>query len=411
MTPGQTPLRHGPGTPPPDSSGGRVAEVFLAFLKLGLTSFGGPIAHLGYFRDEFVTRRGWLSEAEYADLVALCQFLPGPASSQTGLAIGLMRAGWGGALAAFLAFTLPSALMMLALALTAARLEGPLALGLLHGLKLVAVAVVAQAVMGMARSLCPDPARATLAAATVALLAAAPGALGVTAAILLGAAGGLAMGRGQATAGAASPLPVSRRAGLAALLIFALLLAGLPLLAGLGQGFALADGFYRAGSLVFGGGHVVLPLLETETVARGWLDQGSFLAGYAAAQAVPGPLFTFAAWLGAVMGPAPNGTLGAALALVALFLPGLLIVISALPFWNHLRRDARAQSAMQGANAAVVGILGTALYDPVFTGAIGTRADFALALTCLVALIAWKAPPWAVVLFGAAGGAALVLAA
>jgi chromate transporter len=388
-----------------------VAEVFLAFLKLGLTSFGGPIAHLGYFRDEFVTRRGWLSEAEYADLVALCQFLPGPASSQTGLAIGLMRAGWGGALAAFLAFTLPSALMMLALALTAARLEGPLALGLLHGLKLVAVAVVAQAVMGMARSLCPDPARATLAAATVALLAAAPGALGVTAAILLGAAGGLAMGRGQATAGAASPLPVSRRAGLAALLIFALLLAGLPLLAGLGQGFALADGFYRAGSLVFGGGHVVLPLLETETVARGWLDQGSFLAGYAAAQAVPGPLFTFAAWLGAVMGPAPNGTLGAALALVALFLPGLLIVISALPFWNHLRRDARAQSAMQGANAAVVGILGTALYDPVFTGAIGTRADFALALTCLVALIAWKAPPWAVVLFGAAGGAALVLAA
>ncbi len=405
---GQRPGKAADTTPRPP---GQAAEVFRAFLKLGLTSFGGPVAHLGYFRDEFVTRRGWMTETEYADLVALCQFLPGPASSQLGFAIGLMRAGWGGALAAFLAFTLPSAALMLALALTAARIEGALAPGLLHGLKLVAVAIVAQAVWGMARSLCPDAARATLAVAAVALLAAAPGAAGMMAAILLGAAAGAALGRGQATAGAPPPLPVSRRAGLAALLAFALLLAGLPLLAPLGQGFALVDGFYRAGSLVFGGGHVVLPLLQAETVARGWLSHDSFLAGYAAAQAVPGPLFAFAAWLGAAMGPAPNGIAGAALALAALFLPGFLILIAALPFWNHLRRDARAQSAMQGANAAVVGILAAALHDPVFSGAVTGKADFALALACLVALTVWKMPPWAVVLGGAAGGAALALAA
>lgn len=386
-----------------------VSEVFRVFLKLGLTSFGGPIAHLGYFRDELVTRRKWLSESAYADLVALYQFLPGPASSQVGFALGLTRAGWGGAFAAFLAFTLPSALILLALAMTATRLDGPLALGVLHGLKIVAVAIVAQAVWGMAKNLCPDKERATIAVAAVLLLASAPGAIGMMAAILLGAIAGLALGKGQVTTGAHLPIPVSRKAGLAALALFAALLIGLPFLAGLAQGWALADSFYRAGSLVLGGGHVVLPLLQAETVTPGWVSDDAFLAGYGAAQAVPGPLFTFAAWLGAVMGPTPNGVAGAAIALVALFLPGFLILIGALPFWDQLRRTTWAQSAMQGANAAVVGILGAALYSPVFTSAIGGMPDFALALICFVALMAWKAPPWVVVLMAAVGGAALGL--
>ena len=391
----------------PQQARGGVREVLGVFLKLGLTSFGGPVAHLGYFRDELVTRRKWLGESAYADLVALCQFLPGPASSQVGFALGLMRAGWGGALAAFLAFTLPSALILLVLALTAARIESAVGLGMLHGLKIVAVAIVAQAVWGMARSLCPDKERAAIAVAAVVLLAFMPGAVGMMGSILLGAVAGLGLGKGAAMSGVHLPVPVSRPAGVAALALFALLLAGLPVLAGLGQGLALADSFYRAGSLVFGGGHVVLPLLQAEIVTPGWVSEDAFLAGYGAAQAVPGPLFTFAAWLGAVMGPEPNGLAGAAIALVALFLPGFLILIAALPFWDRFRRKAWAQSAMQGANAAVVGILGAALYSPVFTGAIGGMPDFALALTCFVALTAWKAPPWAVVLLAAAGGAAL----
>lgn len=391
----------------PQQSKASAAEVFRVFLKLGLTSFGGPIAHLGYFRDELVTRRKWLSESAYADLVALCQFLPGPASSQVGFALGLTRAGWLGAFAAFLAFTLPSALILLALAMTATRLESPLALGVLHGLKIVAVAIVAQAVWGMARNLCPDKERATIAVAAVLLLAWAPGAIGMMGAILLGAIAGLVLSKGQVTTGAHLPVPVSRKAGLTAFALFAVLLIGLPLLAAQAQGWALADSFYRAGSLVFGGGHVVLPLLQAETITPGWVSDDAFLAGYGAAQAVPGPLFTFAAWLGAVMGPAPNGVAGAAIALVSLFLPGFLILIGALPFWDRLRRTTWAQSAMQGANAAVVGILGAALYSPVFTSAIGGMPDFALALVCFVALMAWKAPPWVVVLLAAGGGAAL----
>ena len=393
----------------PQQSQGSVSEVFRAFLKLGLTSFGGPIAHLGYFRDELVTRRKWLSESAYTDLVALCQFLPGPASSQVGFALGLTRAGWLGAFAAFLAFTLPSAMILLALAMTATRLESPLALGVLHGLKIVAVAIVAQAVWGMAKSLCPDKERATIAVVAVLLLAWAPGAIGMMAAILLGALAGLALGKGQVTIGEHLPVPVSRKAGLMAFALFVALLIGLPVLAGQAQGWALADSFFRAGSLVFGGGHVVLPLLQAETVTPGWVSDDAFLAGYGAAQAVPGPLFTFAAWLGAVMGPAPNGVAGATIALVALFLPGFLILIGALPFWDQLRRKTWAQSAMQGANAAVVGILGAALYSPVFTSAIGGMPDFALALICFVALMAWKAPPWVVVLLAAVGGAALSL--
>ncbi len=393
----------------PQQSQGSVSEVFRVFLKLGLTSFGGPIAHLGYFRDELVTRRKWLSESAYADLVALCQFLPGPASSQVGFALGLTRAGWGGAFAAFLAFTLPSALILLALAMTATRLEGPLALGVLHGLKIVAVAIVAQAVWGMAKNLCPDKERATIAVVAVLLLAWAPGAIGMMAAILLGALAGLVLSNGQVAVGDHLPVPVSRTAGLTAFALFAALLIGLPILAKQAQGWALADSFYRSGSLVFGGGHVVLPLLQAETVAPGWVSDDAFLAGYGAAQAVPGPLFTFAAWLGAVMGPQPNGVAGAAIALAELFLPGFLILIGALPFWDQLRRTTWAQSAMQGANAAVVGILGAALYTPVFTSAIGGMPDFALASICFVALIAWKAPPWVVVLLAAVGGVALGL--
>lgn len=392
------------------SDAGTPSEVFGAFLKLGLTSFGGPIAHLGYFRDELVTRRRWLSDTAYADLVALCQFMPGPASSQVGFALGMMRAGWLGALAAFGAFTLPSALILLFFALTAATVSGPIGTGALHGLKIVAVAIVAQAVWGMARSLCPDRERATIAVVAVAMLAFFPGAVGMVGAIIMGAVAGLMLGRGSASpVGGHITMPVTKNQAGIALAAFALLLLGLPLLAGLSQGWAVVDSFYRAGSLVFGGGHVVLPLLQAEVVAPGWVTPDQFLAGYGAAQAVPGPLFTFAAYLGAVLGPEPNGIVGATLALLALFLPGFLLLIGVLPFWDGFRARPQAQSAMQGANAAVVGILSAALYSPVFTSAIGNMQDFTLALACFVALMAWKASPWLVVLLAALGGIVLTL--
>jgi chromate transporter len=398
-----------------DGAPGGAAEVFAVFLRLGLTAFGGPVAHLGYFRDELVVRRRWLGEAAYADLVALCQFLPGPASSQTGFALGLMRAGWPGALAAFAGFTLPSALLMLGFALVAPGLGGAVAAGALAGLKIAAVAVVAQAVLGMARSLCPDAGRATIAVAALAVLAAVPGAAGMALAIALGAAAGLVLARGAAAApadGAPLPprLPVSRRGGLAALAAVAALLVALPLLAPLGHALAMADSFFRAGALVFGGGHVVLPLLEAGVVAPGWVAPEAFLAGYGAAQALPGPLFTFAAYLGAVQGPAPNGAAGAALALAAVFLPGLLMLVGVLPFWDGLRRQARARAAMAGANAAVVGVLAAALRDPLFATAVQGAADFALAAACFVALAAWRAPPLAVVALAVAGGIGLALA-
>lgn len=394
----------------PTTPGGTAAEVFTVFLKLGLTSFGGPIAHLGYFRAELVERRGWLGEANYADLVALCQFLPGPASSQVGFALGLQRAGWLGGLAAFAAFTLPSALILLAFAFGAGSLGGTLGQGALAGSKIVAVAIVAQAVWGMARALCPDGARAAIALGAVAMLAFVPGALGMVGAIGLGAVAGLALGRGRAGDGrAARPGPVSRGAGIAALVVFFALLIGLPLLAGSGQALAVVDAFYRAGALVFGGGHVVLPLLQAETVQTSWVSADDFLAGYGAAQAVPGPLFTFAAYLGAVLGPAPNGIAGAALALGAIFLPGFLLLVGVLPFWDRFRALAWAQSLLQGANAAVVGILGAALYSPVFTSAVGDMRDFTLALACFLALVMAKAPPWAVVCLAAAGGMGLAV--
>lgn len=390
---------------------GSPGEVFLAFLKLGLTSFGGPVAHLGYFRDELVTRRRWLSDRAYADLVALCQFLPGPASSQVGFALGMMRAGWRGAFAAFMAFTLPSALALLGFALAAHSISGPVGAGALHGLKIVAVAIVAQAVWGMARNLCPDRTRAGIAVLAIGLLAFLPTTIGMIGAIVLGAALGLGLGRGTANPiGGHLAMPVTKTQAVAALAIFAVLHIALPLLAGLSQGLDLFGGFYRAGSLVFGGGHVVLPLLRAEVVDPGWVTADQFLAGYGAAQAVPGPLFTFAAYLGAVSGPAPNGLAGAALALLALFLPGFLLLVGVLPFWDLMRSMPKAQSAMQGANAAVVGILAAALYSPVFTSAVFDMRDLTLALFCFVALTAWKAPPWLVVIMAAVGGVGLQIA-
>ncbi|MBN9335576.1 chromate efflux transporter [Devosia sp.] len=387
---------------------GSPGEVFGAFLKLGLTSFGGPIAHLGYFRDEFVSRRGWFDDKSYGDLVALCQFLPGPASSQVGFAIGLMRAGPLGAAAAWAGFTLPSAILMVLIALGAAALNGDLAQGVLHGLKLVAVAVVAQAVLGMAKSLTPDRIRAGIAVLAVLAMVVLGGVVGQVGAIVLGIALGLVLCREAGAEVAAGPkAPVSRGFGIFALLLFVGLLVVLPLVAGTNPGVALFDAFYRAGALVFGGGHVVLPLLEAGTVGQGWLSADTFLAGYGAAQAMPGPLFTFAAYLGAASSVPPSGILGAGIALVAIFVPGLLIVLAALPFWQGLRGNPLAQAGMRGANAAVVGVLALALYDPVFTSAVLSPLDFALALAGFVALVSWKLPPLAVVLALAACGGVL----
>jgi chromate transporter len=393
---------------------GSWAETLAVFLKLGLTSFGGPIAHLGYFRDEFVVRRRWLADAAYADLVALCQFLPGPASSQVGIAIGLTRAGWMGALAAWAGFTLPSALAMILFAYGVDALADDVGAGWLRGLKVVAVAVVANAVWGMARTLSADRERATLTVVAAAIVLFWPGALGQVGAILLGAAVGMLFLRGAAGEGGGHlVVPVGRRAAVACLGLFFALLIGLPILAAVSDSMAvrLFDSFYRAGSLVFGGGHVVLPLLQAGVVDPGWVTRDAFVAGYGAAQAVPGPLFTFAAYLGAVLGPEPNGLAGAVIALLAVFLPGFLILVGVLPFWDRFRALAPAQSLMQGANAAVVGILGAALYSPVFTSAIGDLRDFALALACFVLLMAWKAPPWVVVIVAAVGGVGLALIA
>jgi chromate transporter len=391
---------------------GSAREVLGAFLKLGFTSFGGPIAHLGYFRDEFVARRRWIDETGYADLVALCQFLPGPASSQVGFAIGLMRAGPLGALAAWTGFTMPSALLMLAFAYGSAVLSGPIGTTLVHGLKLVAVAIVAQAVLGMARSLTPDRPRAALAVGAVALVVLVGGALGQLGAIAVGALLGMVLCRSVAAkpAGPAT-LRVPRGLALACLVLFFALLFGAPLLWRVSGSSAVAlfDAFYRSGALVFGGGHVVLPLLQAALVPRGWIGDDAFLAGYGAVQAMPGPLFTFAAYLGAAAGPDPHGVAGAAIALGAIFLPGLLILVAALPFWDRLRSGPAAQGALRGANAAVVGILAAALYDPVWTSAVEGPKDFLVALVGFTALIAWRLPPWMVVIGVVAVSAGLSL--
>jgi chromate transporter len=389
---------------------GSFSEVLLAFLRLGLTSFGGPVAHLGYFRAEFVTRRAWLDDKSYADIVALCQFLPGPASSQTGIAIGLTRAGYAGALAAWIGFTLPSAIAMVLFAYGVALVGDAAGSGWLDGLKAAAVAVVAQAVLGMARTLAPDRTRATLAVAAAVAALAIPSALGQIGAIVLGGLIGIALlPRPGASEHAALPLCVSRATGALLLAVFALLLIVLPILAAASSSQALKefDAFYRAGSLVFGGGHVVLPLLQAAVVPPGWVSDQSFLAGYGAAQAVPGPLFTFAAYLGAVMEPQPNGWLGAAICLLGIFLPSFLLVIGAMPFWESLRRGATAQAALAGVNAAVVGLLLAALYRPVWITGITGAADFALACTAFLLLFMWQTPPWLVVLLSAAAGAAI----
>jgi chromate transporter len=382
--------------------------VFLIFLRLGLTSFGGPIAHLGYFRDEFVVRRQWLSERSYADLVALCQFLPGPASSQVGIALGLSRSGYRGALAAWLGFTLPSAMALILFALGIASYGDAMPAGVLHGLKVVAVAVVAQAVWGMARNLCPDAPRISIMAAATCFVLLVPSAWGQVSVIILAAIVGLLLFKPQ-QGEAHDPLTISvrRRVGLFWLALFLALLLGLPLLAAVfpNQTLAMVDAFYRAGSLVFGGGHVVLPLLQAEVVPTGWVDNDAFLAGYGATQAVPGPLFTFAAFLGASMNQAPTGWLGGLICLLAIFAPSFLLVVGALPFWEHLRRNLRTQAALLGINAAVVGLLLAALYQPVWTSAIHGPQDFGLVLVALVALMFWKLPPWLVVLgSGVLGG-------
>ncbi len=390
---------------------GGVGEVLRVFFRLGCTSFGGPIAHLGYFRAEFVARRRWLDETHYADLVALCQFLPGPASSQVAVSLGIMRAGLAGGFAAWLGFSLPSAIALIAFA------DGLGAIGAmrdavwLSGLRIVAVAVVAQAVWGMARTLCPDRPRATLAVVSAILALAAPGAPGQIGAIALGAAIGWRAFREPAAAPAGElGITLSRIFAALALAAFVLLLLGLPLLAGESHVLALIAAFYRAGALVFGGGHVVLPLLQAAVVPPGWVDNDAFLAGYGAAQAVPGPLFTFAAYLGAVMRPAPQGWRGGMIALVAIYLPSFLLLIGILPFWDDLRRKIPVRAALRGVNAAVVGVLLAALYTPVWTSAIHGPRDFALALAAFLALVFWRVPPWLVVFAGALAAATLAVA-
>jgi len=393
-------------------------EVFAIFLRLGLTSFGGPVAHIGYFRHEFVERRRWLDEAAFTDLVGLCQFLPGPASSQTGFSIGLLRGGWLGGLAAWCGFTLPSALLLLVFAVIAPNLDGPIGIGLIHGLKLVAVAVVAQAVWDMARRLCPDHRRAAIALAAMAALSILTTVYAQLIVIALGAVLGSIYCRTQSPARAggtaqhAQEFRVPRIVGVAALALFCALLFGLPILGQLtnDQAIQVFDGFYRSGALVFGGGHVVLPLLQQQTVATGWVASNDFLAGYGAAQAVPGPLFTFAAFLG-WMTQVPNHWAGALLALAGIFLPGLLLVLAALPYWQALRARPSMAAILSGVNAAVVGLLATALYSPVWTGAVRSGIDFAIAALGFFLLARWKIPPLFVVVLCALAGIAEMIAA
>ena len=393
----------------PRQTGNAVREVFPVFLRLGLTSFGGPVAHLGYFRHEFVERRRWLDDAAYADIVALCQFLPGPASSQVGMCVGLLRAGLWGAIFAWLGFTAPSAVAMILFGYGVAALPAGTTNGWLHGLMIVAVAVVAQAVWNMARVLCPDLPRAAIAITAATLIVSAPYVASQIAAILFGGFAGWYLLEPKASQSAPLIAHLHKTVSIGMLGLFGLLLLGLPLaVAATGSHvLALFDSFYRSGSLVFGGGHVVLPILQAEVVPRGWVGAEDFLAGYGAAQALPGPLFTFAAYLGTVAGPAPNGWQGGLLCLFAIFLPSFLLVIGTLPLWSRWRHHAPIQAALMGINAAVVGILGAALYTPIWTSAIFSVADFALAVAALVLLL-WRVPPWAVVIIGAATGAVVL---
>jgi chromate transporter len=382
---------------------GSWSEVLRAFLHMGLTSFGGPVAHIGFFRSEFVERRRWVDEAQYADIVALSQLLPGPASSKVGIMLGVLRAGMPGALAAWVGFTLPSALAMALFG------YGVLAFGhlgnaaWLHGLKIVAVAVVAQAVWGMARTLCPDRERATIAAGATVLVLVMPSTIGQVAAIVVGGLIGWRFLPGETIALIPLPIRISRWWSIGSIGLFLALLAGLPVVVLLTGNhlLALIDAFYRSGSLVFGGGHVVLPLLQAAVVPPGWIDNDTFLAGYGAAQAVPGPLFTFAAYLGTVLGPTPNGWLGGVICLFAIFLPGFLLSIGPLHLWNWFRQHPAMRSVTKGVNAAVVGLLLAALYDPVWTSGILSPIDFALGVVAFLLLVMWSVPPWLVVILGA----------
>ena len=422
----------------PETLAGRrpAGAVFLAFLALGLTSFGGPVAHIGYFREAFVTRRGWMDERGYADLVALCQMLPGPTSSQVGIGIGLNMAGLAGAAAAWIGFTAPSAILLVALGYGVVAFDDVIPPGLLRGLGAVVVAVVAQAVWGMARTLCPDPPRLTIAVLAAAAVLAAGGAAAQVAVIAAGGLAGFLCLRNESPPAfeparwrrsgdrdrhrirsespsafepaAFEPARAVRWPGIApaALALFFVLLVLLPVLASTwpSQALALADSFYRSGSLVFGGGHVVLALLKAEVLPTGWVPEDVFLAGYGAAQAVPGPLFTFSAYLGTVMAQPPAGWAGALICLAAIFVPSFLLVIGTLPYWNALRRLESARRAMPGVNAAVVGLLLAALYDPVWTSGILSARDFVLALAAFALLVSWKLPPWLVVILGAVTG-------
>ena len=390
-----------------DQSQGSFLEVLWVSTRLGLTSFGGPIAHLGYFHEEYVKRKKWIDDQSYADLVALCQFLPGPASSQVSIAIGIARARLLGGLAAWIGFTLPSALALIVFAFGIGAFARTGDAGWLHGLKVVAVAVVAQAVWGMARSLCPDRERATIAIVASIITLAWPTAVGQLLSIAIAGIVGLIIFPGTASSSLSHlRFPIAKKTGIAAWGIFLALLIGLPLLRQFQPSHTLEvfDSFFRVGSLVFGGGHVVLPLLQTEVVGPGWVTNEQFVAGYGATQAVPGPLFTFSAYLGAVMATEPNGWTGAMLALVAIFLPSFLLIIGALPFWDILRSVPGFHSALKGINAAVVGLLLTALYRPVWTNAIYSPADFGLGLGAFGLLMFWKCPPWLVVVLTALGG-------
>jgi chromate transporter len=398
-------------SPAVESRRGSAGEVFLVALRLGLTSFGGPIAHLGYFERTYVRERQWLTPDEYGGLVALCQMVPGPASSQVGYLVGLRRAGWGGAFAAWAGFTLPSAVVMFVFALLAPHLEGPTTDAVLHGLKLVAVAVVAQAVWSMAQNLCPDQPRAALALLAAALLLVTSGSFVQIAALLIGAVGGAVLCRDLPAAPGLPAMPVSLRTGGVALASFLILLVALPL-AGAAVPhslLALAGIFYKAGALVFGGGHVVLPLLRDALVPQGWLSDDNFLAGYGVAQAIPGPLFTFSAYLGAVVAPAGAALRWSVVALIFMFLPGVLIALAGLPVWLWLGHHPAARAALAGINAAVVGVLGAALYNPIWLSAVGNGRDVAIALVGFLLLERWRVPPLGIVVFSV--GAALVSAA
>lgn len=412
------PPPHRAGEPPAGAAGPLSSPwtVFLVFLRLGLTSFGGPIAHLGYFREEFVRRRGWFDDTAYADLVALCQFLPGPASSQVGLGVGIARAGLAGGLAAWTGFTLPSAVLMIAFAYGLAAYGDGTTPGWLVGLKALAVAVIADAVWDMGRRLCPDRLRGTIAVAATLLVLLWPLVLGASAAAQVVAivAGGLAGAAFIRDGGAVDhdfrPFPVSRRTGILALAGFFVLLAGLPVLAAVSASPVLQviEGFYRSGALVFGGGHVLLPLLDSVAVEPGWVGADQFLAGYGAAQALPGPLFTFAAYLGTAMSAGPGGVAGGLIGLIAIFAPGVLLVVGALPFWNLLRSQSRARATLAGVNAAVVGLLIAALYDPVWTTTVQSPLHFAVVLISFAVLRVWKRPAWQAAVLAAILGALLL---